>query len=923
MRRFSLWLLLILFSLLCLDAELAAYGQELPNGYVVVAENEYLQLYLNESTTEIAVANRASGRVWYSNPNNTKAQEQLLIEYFTPRDDARTMNNRADSVAYGQFDITPLENGVKIVYVLGEEWTTEDYLPVFISEERFNELILSKIENEKERNFVRSNFVRFSLERIPEGYQRVAVSNLDKDALFGPYTIMTETNLAGRQKGDFIRHVLNSIVAWRNDAGSLSQLKPEMVVYFIDNPTYVRKPNLLPWDLEDMAKILKAAGYTPYDKQVDNAEYGLEPPERKVENFTIPVEYRLEGASLVARVPMEEVKYPKDVYTSDVWGLRGVHWTVSQDEMLMNAFGGIGGGGLVTFPLHAINLLPYFGAPSQAESGYILIPDGSGALINLSADRVRQTEDLTLQHRLYGENLSNLSTATDIQSEMELRRHFQPQQLPVFGMKCGDGAFLAVIEEGDAVASIVVKTAGRVNPVDTVYARFNVMPVGAVQLAVSSRGGGGANINTYQQRLVSSDLQVRYMFLEGEDADYVGMARLYQQYLIGRHGWKRVDPEPGIPLYLELIGAVHLQQPILGIPREVVRPMTTFAQAEAILDELINLGVQNIKLRYTGWLSGGVEHIYPNRVQVEKALGGKAGLLDLIASLNSKGVALYPDITQTLAARDRLGDGFSVHSDAAYSLNKYYVQRQLTTGTNAWVVSPGSLAAQVDGFLKDYEKYQIGALSLRDLGAALNSDFQEKEHLLIDREQAKQITIAQIEKLSRNLSLMMNSPNVYALVHADHILNMPLGSSGFVICDQEVPFYQLVVRGYVNYAGAALNYAVDYRDALLKALEIGASPYFIWSYEDSSLLKDTPFQYLLSINYRSWIDVAAAYYKELNNVLAPLQGQTLIGHRQLADRVFETTYEDGTKIIVNYNTEPVQVGDLIIDAKGYLVTGGE
>ena len=106
-------------------------------------------------------------------------------------------------------------------------------------------------------------------------------------------------------------------------------------MYFIDNPTYVRKPNLLPWDLEDMAKILKAAGYTPYDKQVDNAEYGLEPPERKVENFTIPVEYRLEGASLVVRVPMEEVKYPKDVYTSDVWGLRGVHWTVVQDELLM------------------------------------------------------------------------------------------------------------------------------------------------------------------------------------------------------------------------------------------------------------------------------------------------------------------------------------------------------------------------------------------------------------------------------------------------------------------------------------------------------------------------------------------------------------------------------------------------------------
>ena len=58
--------------LLCLDAELAAYGQELPNGYVVVAENEYLQLYLNESTTEIAVANRASGRVCTAIPTTPR-----------------------------------------------------------------------------------------------------------------------------------------------------------------------------------------------------------------------------------------------------------------------------------------------------------------------------------------------------------------------------------------------------------------------------------------------------------------------------------------------------------------------------------------------------------------------------------------------------------------------------------------------------------------------------------------------------------------------------------------------------------------------------------------------------------------------------------------------------------------------------------
>ena len=33
----------------------------MPAGYALVAENEHLQLYLNENTTEIAVVNRDSG----------------------------------------------------------------------------------------------------------------------------------------------------------------------------------------------------------------------------------------------------------------------------------------------------------------------------------------------------------------------------------------------------------------------------------------------------------------------------------------------------------------------------------------------------------------------------------------------------------------------------------------------------------------------------------------------------------------------------------------------------------------------------------------------------------------------------------------------------------------------------------------------
>ncbi len=133
----------------------------------------------------------------------------------------------------------------------------------------------------------------------------------------------------------------------------------------------------------------------------------------------------------------------------------------------------------------------------------------------------------------------------------------------------------------------------------------------------------------------------------------------------------------------------------------------------------------------------------------------------------------------------------------------------------------------------------------------------------------------------------------------------------------------MVTRGFVNYSGAPLNYAIDFDDALLKSLEVGSYPYFIWTYEDSSMLKDSSFQYLLSTGYETWYDYVVELYTEVSEILLPLQGQTIVEHNQVIENVFATIYEDGTKVIVNYNREPVEVDGYMIDQKGYLVMEGE
>lgn len=900
----------------------SASSGSLPARFQLVAENQYLQLYLDYASTELAVVDRVGGKIWYSNPLNQKATGQIFIEYFTPLDALKRMNNHSDSVAYGQYEITEISNGIRIDYIIGLLWNDKDYLPTFISEERFNELILSRIENEKDRAFIRNNYVLISLEEAPEDYKEVSISQIDVDALFGPYFMKIETELTGRARADFIRHVLDKYRLERTDIESISQVTPELIKPFINTPTMVIKPSIWPWDLESMIKIIKSTGYNPVDKQYDCEMYNLDPPEPSVEVFTIPVEYRLDADSLVVRVPMKDVKYSKNVYTRQSWGMRGVGWKVVEDERLMKAFGRIEGD-TVTFPLHTISLLRFFGAPDAAQEGYILIPDGSGALVNFAANRTRQTGDMNLQLPVYGQDLSSLGKQVEIDLEQELQRHYERAQLPVFGMNHGDGGFIAVIEEGDALASVVVETSGTVNPVDAVYPKFEVIPVGTIQLAVSTRGGGGAYINTYQERLPESDLQVRYMFLRSGESDYSGMARRLQQYLVDRYSLEKVDPQAKIPFYLDLIGGIHRQKPILGVPRQVVEPLTTYDQVKSIVDELQGKGVSNVVLRYTGWLEGGIEHVYPSKVFLEPALGNQSSFLGLVNYLKDKGVEFYPALTQTLVAKTRSGDGFDVDTHVAYSLNRTRVLRQLPSGTNAYVLSVSKLPEQVEGFLSDCSRYGITGLALRDLGININSDFQTQVDRLIDRQQARDIIADAIARMAREKSLIIDGANLYGLVHADHILNMPTSGSGFVITDEEVPFYQMVIRGYVNYAGVPINHGDDLKDVLLKSLEIGAYPYFMWSYQDSRVLKDTPFHYLLSIGYKTWLDTAVSLYEELNRILQPLQGQTIANHRQLSERVYETTYENGTRIIVNYRNEPVEIDGRLIDAKSYLVMEGE
>lgn len=898
------------------DASLGSADERL-SGYELAEENDYLELWLNRDSAEVAVLDRKSGYIWFSNPP-ARAQEeriakgalkeatgsQISLTCYTPRDQRLSLESYNDSVRYGQFEITAIEGGVRVDYTVGQEWSDQDFLPIIISQDEFHRLILGSVD-ESERSLFLNSYDLVQLVEVDESHPQVEVYQVNPSALRGYTFVSPGSELTQRAHKTMVDNLVDQLVNGREDLSGRSDIKREDIpLALMDSPAYVLKAGIRSWDRTGMIDILRKTGLSPLELRGDHEKYGLDRPTPNPIVFHVAVEYTLEGDSLVVRVPIDSISYPTNApYTG---GKRGA------------------------YPLASIDLLKYFGAAGPSEQGYIFVPDGSGGIIDFNNGRHFAP---AYQSPVYGRDNS-------LDESSELLAQVERIYLPVFGMKRGDNGFICIIEEGQPLARIRADVAGRVDSYNKVYPAFTVLPQGTSALKGvpqwrSGVTGGDQQISIYQSRKPDSDFQVRYTFLSGDDADYSGMARRYQQYLEHRGVLRPLNPDDdGLPFFLELVGAVGVKKPVLGIPREIMEPITTYSQAGHTVEAFLDQGVSNIKLVYTGWMSGGIKHRFPKGVSLEANLGSEQDFRRLRDLLDNRGVEFYPMVSLLGVYRDTWFDGFSLMAMGARRLNRstsQIVNYDRVTGrplddaaSSPYVLSASWLPRVVDSFVRDYVKYGIPGLSLKFMGTHVDSDFRGRDDQLVDRCQAMAIVESQLLRIDEDfgLDLLLSGANDYALRYARYVINAPEGSSGHNIVNRAVPFYQMVVHGYVDYAGLPLNHSESPRVSMLKTIETGASPYFQLGASSASKIKDTAFADLFSMDYRVWLQSAAKFYEAADEVLGDVRTQRIVRHRELSEGVFETVYENGKSIVVNYRAEDVELSGIRVPAFGYTVFQG-
>ena len=195
---------------------------------------------------------------------------------------------------------------------------------------------------------------------------------------------------------------------------------------------------------------------------------------------------------------------------------------------------------------------------------------------------------------------------------------------------------------------------------------------------------------------------------------------------------------------------------------------------------------------------------------------------------------------------------------------------------------------------------------------------------VIDREAALDVVNGRLNLLAEtDKKVMMNSANDYAFAYADDIINVPLSDNDYYIVDEVVPFYQMLIHGYIDYSGSVINLSDTYdkADIILSLVENGASPHFIFSWESSSDMKNTGLNRFYATTYENWKEDAISIYSEVNEALKYVNGAAMVNHQVLDNGVRAVSYDNGVTVYVNTGNTDLTVDGMTVPARNYMVGG--
>lgn len=464
---------------------------------------------------------------------------------------------------------------------------------------------------------------------------------------------------------------------------------------------------------------------------------------------------------------------------------------------------------------------PFFGSVAHRENGYIVLPDGAGALVRLSEKPSYATG---YSAPVYGPDPGYEDTP-EFNSRRTVVKPLERVTLPIFGMvhEAGRSGVLVIAEGGTGYATYnYVSRDLQTN----LYQSYFSYTYRTQYAQVQSRTNTDQSILSFQKDPNPFDLTQRYVFLSGKQADYVGVAKGFREFLLQTDGLpKRMqEVKERMPMKIDFVNN-EIKMGTLGVENV---PVTTYGQAQELVKQLKEKGYGDLDVSFKTFVKK--ERAY--RFGVLSQLGGEGAFREAMDYFSSNGVKFssYADYAR------------SWHDPTSYTASKLNRQDMNVVNENKalynYLNNPKFypvLAEQDAGPLK---KESVGALALDGFGS---SAFTHYDHGTIGyaHEGMAYAEKALKELNESGITTGLYRPDAYLYKYISAYYDTPIASSNLIFIDATIPLVPLVLSGYTEMYSPYMNFSSNDAESILKLIEFGTYPSFVLTGESTYRIKRT------------------------------------------------------------------------------------
>ena len=555
-----------------------------------------------------------------------------------------------------------------------------------------------------------------------------------------------------------------------------------------------------------------------------------------------------------------------------------------------------------TYAVASFYVYPFMGYSYLGQDeGYMIIPDGQGALIELKDNEERFSSPF--DRPVYG---TNIGVETSVYSDWSVKA--EQVLMPFCGMVHTEDRIgvLSFIEDGEASARIMAYPNGVRMKFDWVCAKYQYRMIYS-----QPTGPNSSTISMKTEHARPISIRQQFLLEDGENASYAGLACSLRRYMnergyFGEAGSGRFD------IAVDFLGA-ETENFVLG--KQAVT-MTTFRQAGEILEDLGSQGVKGISVNYRGWQEGGLSGALPtDGYQPAGCLGGDGELQNLV---------------QDAAA---LNDRFSLEADflhlntQTHPLLFYSSFKTITSQTwsrptfgkvydTLYCLSPKKTVEIGENVINAFAEKGIPGVSLTGI-SSLMSDYYES-----DRYQDATAMMEQYEKLIRDAAekaeVSLTQANCYLWRYAAALKNMPIAGSNYSYVKQDIPFIAITVSGKIPYYTEYVNFQANTHRFFLQLIEQGTRPSFLLTAEDPIKLQNTNSNDIYSSRYELYRELITSWWNELKALHDQLGDAEITNHVTEGDMV-RVSWSNGTEVYLNFGTQTGSMDNVVLEKGEYKV----